>query len=60
MFGVSIDKVQKPFEIYFGENNENHSYCTRSTHHLHMLSAKLDLCKTTIKYRGAIAWNLIS
>ena len=42
------------------KNNEFHNYDTRSAHHLHLPSVKLDLSKTGIKYPGAIVWNLIS
>ena len=41
------------------KNNEYHSYSTRSAHHLHSPSVKLDLSKTGIKYRGTIVWNII-
>ena len=60
MFCVSIDKVPQSFRILFRRNNEYHSYSTRSAHHLHIPTVKLDLSKTGIKYRGAIVWNIIT
>ena len=60
MFCVSIDKVPQSFGSLFRKNNEFHNYETRSAHHLHLPSVKLDLSKTGIKYRGAIVWNLIA
>ena len=60
MFCVSIDKVPQLFGSLFRKNNEFHNYETRSAHHLHLPSVKLDLSKTGIKYRGAIVWNLIA
>ena len=60
MFCVSIDKVPQSFGSLFRKNNEFHNYETRSAHHLHRPSVKLDLSKTGIKYRGAIVWNLIA
>ena len=52
MFCVSIDYSEK--------NNGYHSYSTRSAHHLHIPSVKLDLSKNGIKYRGTIVWNIIA
>ena len=49
MFCVYIDKVPQSFGSLFRKNNEFHNYDTRSAHHLHLPSVKLD-----IKYRGAI------
>ena len=60
MFCVSINKVPQSFGSLFRKNNEFHNYETRSAHHLHLPSVKLDLSKTGIKYRGAIVWNLIA
>ena len=60
MFCVSIDIVPQLFGSLFRKNNEFHNYETRSAHHLHLPSVKLDLSKTGIKYRGAIVWNLIA
>ena len=60
MFCVSIHKVPQSFRTLFRKNNENHSYSTRSAHHLHIPSVKLDLSKTGIKYRGTIVWNTIA
>ena len=44
----------------FRRNNKYHSYSTRSAHHLHIPTVKLDLSKTGIKYRGEIVWNFIT
>ena len=60
MFCVSIDKVPQSFRTLFRKNNEYHSYSTRSAHHLHIPSVKLDLSKTVLKYRGTIVWNIIA
>ena len=60
MFCVSIDKVPQSFGSLFRKNNEFYNYETRSAHHLHLPSVKLDLSKTDIIYRGAIVWNLIA
>ena len=60
MFCLSIDKVPQSFRILFRRSNEYHSYSTRSAHHLHIPTVKLDLSKTGIKYRGAIVWNIIT
>ena len=57
MFCVSIPQS---FRTLFRKNNEYHSYSTRSAHHLHIPSVKLDLSKTCIKYRGTIIWNIIA
>ena len=60
MFCVSIGKVPQSFGSLLKKNNEFHSYDTRSAHHLHIPSAKLDFSKTGVKYHGAIVWNVIS
>ena len=60
LFIMSIHKVPQSFRTLFRKNNEYHSYSTRSAHHLHIPSVKLDLSKTGIKYRGSIVWNIIA
>ena len=44
----------------FRRNYKYHSYSTRSAHHLHIPTVKLDLSKTGIKYRGDIVWSIIT
>ena len=41
-FCVSIDKVPQSFRTLFRKSNQYHSYSTRSAHHLHIPSVKLD------------------
>ena len=59
IFCVAIDKVPQPLGVCSEKNPMNY-ITTRSAHHLHLPSVKLDLSKTSIKYREAIVWNLIS
>ena len=60
MFCASIGKARQFLRILFRRNNEYRPYSTRSAHHLHISTVKLDLSKTGIKYRGAIVWNIIT
>ena len=44
---------------YFIRNNFIHAQDTMIADHLQIPIAKTDLCKISIKYRGAVIWNIL-
>ena len=55
-----MEKTIAYSRLYSEKSKEYHSYSTRSAHHVHIPSVKLDLSKTGIKYRGTIVWKIIA
>ena len=59
MYRYYVQRVPAIFSGYFVPNADVHNYFTRQSVHYHIPTAKSDLSKFSIRYRGAIIWNEI-
>ena len=59
MYRYICGLVPDTFSSFFIRNKDIHSHNTRTADHFHIPIVKTDICKTGIKYRGAVIWNIL-
>ena len=59
MFRYCNGQIPRLFDSFFYRNHDFQEHNTRISGHFHIISVKSDLCKTGIRYRGAVNWNTI-